>query len=82
MPLVTDVQRGNTACHEEKEAWLKQAPISLSRHRVIRVYNREVRRKEKPPYSKELPHFSEGELLFSAIAEGHDDKPGKAQDAT
>lgn len=49
---------------------------------MITVYKREAQRKELSPYSKVLPHFSEGELMFSAAAEGHGDRPGKAQDVT
>lgn len=48
---------------------------------MITVYDKEVGRK-KSPYSKELSLFSKAELMFSAIAEGRSDRPGKAQDVT
>lgn len=49
---------------------------------MFTVHNREALLQPSPysPYSKDLPHFSAGELMLSAIAEGHGDRPGKALD--
>lgn len=71
--------------------WRKGSTAQTSTHLLVLAYrywwmitvcNREAWRKEQSPYSKELPHFSAGELMFSAIAEGHGDRPGRAQDMT
>lgn len=48
---------------------------------MFTVHNREALL-QPSPYSQDLPHFSAGELILSAIAEGHGDRPGKSLDVT
>lgn len=79
--------RGVTRCLPWRKGSMAQTSthflvLTYSYRWMITVYKREARRKEKSPYSLGLPHFSEGELQFSAVAEGHGDRPGKAQDVT
>lgn len=85
MPLIT-VQMDNTPLATKKRKHNSKKHLSPCPYIQLLVDDYCMSGKPKERRSllstKELPHFREGELMFSAVAEGHSGRPGKAQDVT